>query len=75
MIRGSKRSKRATLVAGTALVMLTAAFAVNVVPSAAVDPPPQPIAAAPWVPLVISKDANFLSKPSATTNTTRRWAC
>jgi quercetin dioxygenase-like cupin family protein len=32
------------LIAGTALVMLTAAFAVNVVPSAAVDPPP-PIAA------------------------------
>jgi len=45
MTRGSKGRKRAKLVAGTALVMLTAAFAVNVVPSAAVDPPPAPIAA------------------------------
>lgn len=44
MIRGSKRSKRAMFVAGAALLILAAAFAVNVVPSAAVDPPP-PIAA------------------------------
>jgi len=44
MIKGSRQSKRATLVLGAALLMLAAAFAVNVVPSAA-DPPPQPIAA------------------------------
>lgn len=44
MFGGSKGSKRAMLVAGAALLMLAAAFAFNVVPSAAVDPPP-PIAA------------------------------
>ena len=44
MIRGSRGSKRAMLIVGTALLMLAAAAAVNVVPSAAVDPPP-PIAA------------------------------
>ena len=43
MIRGSKRSKRARLAFGTALLMLAAAAAVNVVPSLAVDPPPAPI--------------------------------
>ena len=46
MIRGSRASKRAMLIVGTALLMLAAAAAVNVVPSAAVDPPP-PIAAEP----------------------------
>src|SRR4051812_48738702 len=44
MIRKSRGSKRARLIVGTALLMLTAASALNVVPSAAVDPPP-PIAA------------------------------
>ena len=44
MIRGTRGSRRAMLVAGAALLMLAAAFAFNVVPSAAVDPPP-PIAA------------------------------
>jgi quercetin dioxygenase-like cupin family protein len=44
MIRG-RGSKRAVLVVGTALLMLATAFAVNVVPSAAVDPPAAPIAA------------------------------
>jgi quercetin dioxygenase-like cupin family protein len=44
MIRGSRGTKRAMLIVGTALVILAAAAAVNVVPSAAVDPPP-PIAA------------------------------
>ena len=42
MIRGRKRPM---LVAGTVVLMLVAAAAVNVVPSAAVDPPPAPIAA------------------------------
>ena len=46
MIRGSSASKRATLIVGTAFLMLAIAAAVNVVPSAAVDPPP-PIAAEP----------------------------
>ena len=45
MMRGSRGSKRAMLIAGTTLVMLTAAVAVNVVASAAIDPPPPPIAA------------------------------
>ena len=44
MTRGSKGRRRTKLVAGTALALLTAAFAVNVVPSAAVDPLPPPIA-------------------------------
>ena len=44
MIRGSRGSKRAMLIVGAALLILAAAFAVNVVPSAALDPPP-PIAA------------------------------
>jgi len=46
MIRGSRRFKRAMLTLGTALLILTAASAVNVIPSAA-DPPPPPIAAEP----------------------------
>jgi quercetin dioxygenase-like cupin family protein len=46
MIRGSSASKRAMLIVGTAFLMLGTAAAVNVVPSAAVDPPP-PIAAEP----------------------------
>ena len=46
MIRGSRGSKRAMLIVGAALLILAAAFAVNVVPSAALDPPP-PIAAEP----------------------------
>jgi len=45
MTRGSRFGKRAVLVVGTAFLMLVAAAAVNVVPSAAVDPPPTPIAA------------------------------
>ena len=44
MIRGSRRNKRAKLILGTVLVMLAAAFAVNVIPAVAGDPPP-PIAA------------------------------
>lgn len=44
------------LIAGTALVMLTAAFAVNVVPSAAVDPPP-PIASVPLTDRAVFTDA------------------
>ena len=46
MIRGNSASKRARLIVGTAFLMLATAAAVNVVPSAAVDPPP-PIAAEP----------------------------
>jgi quercetin dioxygenase-like cupin family protein len=46
MIRGSRRFKRAMLILGTALLTLAAASAINVIPSAAVDPPP-PIAAEP----------------------------
>ena len=45
MIRGTRGSKRAGIVVGTALLMLAAVSAVNVVPSSAVDPPPAPIAA------------------------------
>jgi len=46
MIRGRRRFKRATLILGTTLLMLAAASAVNVIPSAALDPPP-PITAEP----------------------------
>jgi quercetin dioxygenase-like cupin family protein len=46
MIRRGSASKRVTLIVGTAFLMLATAAAVNVVPSAAVDPPP-PIAAEP----------------------------
>ena len=46
MIRGSSAKKRARRIVGTAFLMLATAAAVNVVPSAAVDPPP-PIAAEP----------------------------
>ena len=46
MIRGSSASKRATLIVGITFLMLATAAAVNVVPSAALDPPP-PIAAEP----------------------------
>jgi quercetin dioxygenase-like cupin family protein len=42
MIQGSRRAK---LALGTALLTLAIAFTVNVVPSAAVDPPPPAIAA------------------------------
>ena len=45
-MKGSRRIKRAGLVLGTTLVMLAAAAAINVIPSAALDPPP-PIAAEP----------------------------
>ena len=45
MIGRSRRNKRASLL-GTVLLMLAAAFAVNVIPAVAVDPPP-PIAAEP----------------------------
>ena len=56
MIRGSRASKRAMLIVGTALLMLAAAAAVNVVPSAAVDPPP-PIAAEPLTARSVFPDA------------------
>ena len=56
MIRGSRGSKRAMLIVGTALLMLAAAAAVNVVPSAAVDPPP-PISAEPLTPRSVFPDA------------------
>jgi quercetin dioxygenase-like cupin family protein len=46
MIRGSRRFKRTMLILGTTLLMLAAASAVNVIPSAALDPPP-PITAEP----------------------------
>ncbi len=46
MIKGSSASKRATLVVGAAFLLFVTAAAVNVLPSAAVDPPP-PIAAEP----------------------------
>jgi quercetin dioxygenase-like cupin family protein len=46
MIRGSRRFKRTMLILGTTLLMLAAASAVNVIPSAALDPPP-PITADP----------------------------
>jgi len=44
MISGRTASRRVTIMVGTALLILAAGAAVNVVPSAAVDPPP-PIAA------------------------------
>jgi quercetin dioxygenase-like cupin family protein len=46
MIRGSRRFKRTMLILGTTLLILAAASAVNVIPSAALDPPP-PITAEP----------------------------
>ena len=46
MIRGNRRSKRATLILGSVFLMLAATSAVYVIPSAAQDPPP-PIAAEP----------------------------
>mgnify|MGYP003429692732 CR=1 FL=1 len=45
-MKGSRRNKRAKLILGTVLLMLAAAFAVNVIPAVAGDPPP-PIAAEP----------------------------
>ena len=56
MIRGSSASKRARLIVGTAFLMLATAAAVNVVPSAAVDPPP-PIAAEPLTARSVFPDA------------------
>jgi quercetin dioxygenase-like cupin family protein len=55
MIRGSRRFKRATLILGTTLLMLAAASAVNVIPSAALDPPP-PILAEPLTPRSVFPD-------------------
>jgi quercetin dioxygenase-like cupin family protein len=55
MIRGSRRSKRAVFILGTALVMLGAASAINVLPSAAEDPPP-PIVAEPLTPRSVFPD-------------------
>ena len=46
MIRGRRRNEKAMLILGTVLLMLAAAFAVNVIPAVAGDPPP-PIAAEP----------------------------
>ena len=57
MIKRSGRKKRAMLILGTALLMLAAAAAFNVVPSAAVDPPPLPIAAEPLTPRSVFTDA------------------
>ena len=45
-MKGSRRNKRAKLILGSVLLMLAAAFAVNVIPAVAGDPPP-PIAAEP----------------------------
>ena len=56
MIKGSGRKQRAMLILGTALLMLAAAAAFNVVPSAAVDSPP-PIAAEPLTPRSVFTDA------------------
>jgi len=55
MIRGSRWSTRAMLVGGTVVVMLAAASAVFVVPSAAVDPP-APIAAETLTPRSVFPD-------------------
>lgn len=55
MIRGSSWTKRTMLVLGTALLILAAGAAVNVVPSAAVDPPP-PISAEPLTPRSVFPD-------------------
>ena len=45
-MKGSRRNKRVKLSLGTVLLVLAAAFAVNVIPAMAGDPPP-PIAAEP----------------------------
>ena len=55
MKRGSRRIKRAMLILGTEIGAPAAASAVNVVPSAAVDPPP-PIAAEPLTPRSVFPD-------------------
>jgi quercetin dioxygenase-like cupin family protein len=55
MIRGSRPKKRAMLILGTVLLMLAAASAVNVIPSAALDPPP-PIAAEPLTARAVFPD-------------------
>ena len=54
MIRGSRRAK---LAVGVGLLTLVVAFTVNVVPSAAVDPPPPPIAAEPLTARAVFPDA------------------
>lgn len=54
MIRGSRRKTRAMLL-GTVLLVLAAASAVNVIPSAAEGPPP-PIAAEPLTPRSVFPD-------------------
>jgi quercetin dioxygenase-like cupin family protein len=55
MIRGRRRNKRATLILGTVLLMLAAAFAVNVIPAVAEGEPP-PIAAEPLTPRSVFPD-------------------
>jgi quercetin dioxygenase-like cupin family protein len=55
MIGGSRLKKRPTLILGTVLLMLAAASAVNVIPSAAEGPPP-PIAAEPLTPRSVFPD-------------------
>ena len=71
MIRGSSVAKRVTLIVGIAFSVLVTAAAVNVVPSAAVDPPP-PIAAEPLTarsvfPDVIDMKLKLKSHDGATT--------
>ena len=56
MFRGSGWNKRAMLVLGTTLAIFAAAAVVNVIPSAAVDPPP-PIAAEPLTARSVFPDA------------------
>lgn len=55
MKRGNRRTNRVALILGLTLLMLAAAAAVNVMPSAALDPPP-PIAAEPLTPRSVFPD-------------------
>ena len=54
-MKGRRRMKRTGLILGTTLLMLAAGAAINVIPSAAVDPPP-PIAAEPLTPRSVFPD-------------------
>jgi quercetin dioxygenase-like cupin family protein len=55
MVRRSRRNRTVMLTLGTTLFMLAAGAVVNVVPSAAVDPPP-PIVAEPLTPRSVFTD-------------------